>query len=95
MPGYPSALYFLGLLADQNGRHEEAIANYQLAVTSSGRTAKYLRALGAAYAKLGRMSEAQALLDELRKLSATRYVDPQYVTSIEALISSQQVKIRH
>jgi TolB-like protein/DNA-binding winged helix-turn-helix (wHTH) protein/Flp pilus assembly protein TadD len=95
MPGYPSALYFLGLLAEQDGRHEEAIANYQLAVTSSGRTPKYLRALGVAFAKLGRMSEAQALLDELRKQSATRYVDPQYLTSIEALISSQPRQIRN
>jgi tetratricopeptide (TPR) repeat protein len=95
MPGYPSALYFLGLLADQDGRHEEAIANYQLAVTSSGRTPKYLRALGAAYAKLGRVSEAQALLEELRRQSATRSVDPQYLSSLEALITSQPRQMPH
>ncbi len=95
MPGYPSALYFLGQLADQGGRHEEAIAHYQLAVTTSGRTPKYLRALGVAYAKFGKMGEAQTVLDELRQQSATRYVDPQYMTSIESLITSQPTQIRN
>jgi TolB-like protein/DNA-binding winged helix-turn-helix (wHTH) protein/Tfp pilus assembly protein PilF len=87
-PSFPAALYFLAVQAEEHGKSEEAIALYQKAVISSGRTPKYLHSLGIAYANVGRKVEARQLLDELRRQAPNRYVDPQYIVSIDASINS-------
>ena len=81
-PNYPFALYIQGHLYTYNGKLDEAIAEFQKAVVSSGRTPKYLFTLANAYLRAGKRDAAAPILSELRDQAKTRYVD---AASLEAL----------
>lgn len=83
-PDYPSALYFLAKIDEQRGHRDQAVADLQRAVVSSGRTPKYLHALGMLYADVGKKNEARELLEELQRQSKVRFVDSVYVTNLRA-----------
>jgi Tfp pilus assembly protein PilF len=85
-PDYPSALYFLARVAEMHGRHNEAMARLELAATSSDRAPKYLHALGMVDAEAGKKDEGCRVLEELRQQAKRRYVDPDYITSLESKI---------
>src|SRR3989454_4862233 len=55
----------LGLLYNHLGRSEEAIAPLEVAVTASGRHPWTLSALAVCYSALGKLSEVDAISDEL------------------------------
>src|SRR2546429_9895426 len=55
----------LGLLYNHLGRSEEAIARLEVAVTASGRHPWTLSALAVCYSALGKLSEVDAISDEL------------------------------
>jgi Flp pilus assembly protein TadD len=86
-PDYPSALYFLAKMEEQRGNHDQAVADLQRAVVSSGRTPKYLHALGMLYAEVGRRNEARELLEELQRQSRLRFVDSVYVANLQAKLA--------
>lgn len=69
---------------EHKGMNEQAIAEYQLAITLSGRRPGTLAALGHIYGALGRREDAQKVLDELNDLSGRRYVSPVYIALIFA-----------
>lgn len=83
-PEYPAAMYFMARVNERRNRPGDAILWYEKAVSASGRTPKYLHALGIAYAKAGRKDEARRLLDELKNQAKRRYVAPDYVSSLQA-----------
>ena len=60
----------------QQGKSEDAISEYKQALNLMGRTSQMLGELGNAYAVSGKRAEALKLLDELKELSANRYVSP-------------------
>jgi class 3 adenylate cyclase/TolB-like protein/cytochrome c-type biogenesis protein CcmH/NrfG len=72
----PAHLWF-GRPYLQKGMYDEAIAEIQQAVASSGRSTISLAVLAHAYASAGRPIEARKLLDELLERSRTRYL-PSY-----------------
>jgi TolB-like protein/DNA-binding winged helix-turn-helix (wHTH) protein/Tfp pilus assembly protein PilF len=85
-PNSPSAMYFLGRVDERRDNSADAIRWFEKSVTVSGRTPKYLHALGIAYAKAGRKDDARKLLAELQDQAKHRYVAPDYLTSIQALL---------
>jgi TolB-like protein/DNA-binding winged helix-turn-helix (wHTH) protein/Tfp pilus assembly protein PilF len=88
-PNFPFALYVRGRLDTQAGKLTDAIADFQKAVASSGRTPKYLFMLANAYLKVGNRPEAASVLEELRDQSKLRYVPEDYIQSL-----SENLKVR-
>lgn len=75
-PGFGVAHRNLAWSFVQQGKYEESIAEYNLAISLMGRTSQNLGELGNAYALSGKRAEALKLLDELKEMSANRYVSP-------------------
>ncbi|MBA2501954.1 MAG: protein kinase [Pyrinomonadaceae bacterium] len=71
----PTHLYF-GINYLQKGMHEEAISAFKRALTLSNNSPDMMGLLGYAYASAGKMDEAQAILDQLEKITPPRYVAP-------------------
>ncbi len=75
-PNFSRAHWYLAMAYEQVGRHEEAIAESQKAVSLSGGDPAVLGQLGHGYAVSGKRAEAQKALAELKDLSRRRYVAP-------------------
>ncbi len=68
-PRHAMAHRFLGDLYEQEGRYTEALASYNKARVSRGKTPDYplfLETLAGVYARMGRRSEARRILKDLR-----------------------------
>jgi hypothetical protein len=81
---YPASMpicFHLGqsstLAYEQKTMYVQAIAEFQTAMTLSGRSPLYTASIAHAYAMVGNRSEARKLLDELNEVSKRRYV-PSY-----------------
>jgi TolB-like protein/DNA-binding winged helix-turn-helix (wHTH) protein len=68
----------------QKGMHAEAIAALRAALNSLGPNPQIEGDLGHALAVAGQRAEALAMLEDLRQLSATRYVSPYSVALVHA-----------
>ncbi|HEV2500998.1 MAG TPA: winged helix-turn-helix domain-containing protein [Terriglobia bacterium] len=88
VPDYPPGLYFMALVKERRNQWTDAVALLEKSVGSSGRTPKYLHALGMAYAKIGRREQALKILDELRGQAKGGYVEPGFITSLEAQLGA-------
>jgi Tfp pilus assembly protein PilF len=88
-PNYPPGLYFMAIVKERHNQWEEAVGLLERSVASSGRTPKYLHALGVAYAKTGRQEQAKKILDELRDQAKRGYVEPGFITSLETQLESR------
>jgi tetratricopeptide (TPR) repeat protein len=64
------------LLLSHQGQHGAAITTAESAAVVGDRQPLLLAGLGAAYARAGRSADAEAVLQELERLSATDYVAP-------------------
>jgi len=73
---FPPAQQFLGASYEQKGMNDEAIAEFKKAIPLLGGSEWALTrgGLGYIYGALGKKSEALALIEELKKLSAQEYV---------------------
>ena len=65
-----------------NGRHEEAVSETLRAACSANHHPLLVSALGAAYARGGRISEAEDLILELTSRSEWEYIAPHYIAEI-------------
>ncbi len=83
-PNFTAAQYMLGLAYEQLNRYEEAIFSLETARRGSGNNPASLAALGHAYARVGKKPEAQQALEELREMSARRYVAPYWPAIVHA-----------
>jgi TolB-like protein/Flp pilus assembly protein TadD len=81
-PDYQWALWVLGETQTNIHDYDAAIQTLTKAVQLSNRSPSSLGALGRAYAGAGRRDAAQALLDELLRLSQDRYVPPHAFVTI-------------
>jgi TolB-like protein/Tfp pilus assembly protein PilF len=75
-PEFTPARVWLSLALEQHGELEDALAQAERGRFLGGRVPPALSALGRAYARLGRTTEAEAVLRELLELSERRYVSP-------------------
>jgi TolB-like protein/DNA-binding winged helix-turn-helix (wHTH) protein/Tfp pilus assembly protein PilF len=89
-PNYPPGLYFMALVKERQSQWSDAVALLERSVESSGRTPKYLHALGIAYAKTGRRGHALRILEELRAQAKRGYVEPSFITSLETQLGIAQ-----
>jgi tetratricopeptide (TPR) repeat protein len=79
---FPMAIYYAGRCQVDLKQFDDAIANYQLAVKTSGGSALMLAGLGHAYAVAGRRRDAEATLQQLHALSAQRYISPFLIATV-------------
>jgi Flp pilus assembly protein TadD len=73
---FARANYELGLVLEELGKLEEAIAEFRTALKSSPNNAAALTALGHAQALAGRKSDAEKVIARLQELSKQQYVSP-------------------
>lgn len=90
IPTYPMAWLMLGLIHTAQGKHAQATAELEQSVTGSGRMIRVLSALGCAYARAGKHTEAQAVLTELEASAETEYVQPCYFAVIYAALGQPE-----
>ena len=74
-PDYKIAQYMIGLIYQETGRREDAIAIFERLYESDKALAG--AALGYAYGKAGRRRDALKILAEMNSLSKERYIPPQ------------------
>jgi TolB-like protein/Flp pilus assembly protein TadD len=75
-PHFSPAYWTLGLVQEQRGDLDEAVAAFQRAIELSPPSLRILGALGRALARAGRKTEALKVLGELEELSTKRYISP-------------------
>jgi serine/threonine-protein kinase len=78
------ARWYLGVFYEERRMYPEAIAEYKKAVDLSGGLTRTIASLGHAYAVAGQPERAQAVLAELKQLSARHYVASYSVAQIYA-----------
>ena len=81
---FAAAHLMLGLVYEQSGRLEDAVATLRIAYERSGRNPAAVAALGHALAGAGHRTEAGALRDELNKRAADGYISPYCVALLHA-----------
>ena len=81
----------LGLLYNHLGRSEEAIARLEVAVTASGRHPWTLSALAVCYSALGKLSEVDAISDELVARARREYVQSSTLAIVAASLGRMDV----
>ena len=78
-PTYLLAHIVLGQCYEQEGKYSEAVTELHKAALLSPDSPPVLAALGHAYAAAGKRAEALQMLEQLKSLSARRYVSPFYL----------------
>lgn len=81
-PNIPWSHICLGSVYLQTGRRQQAIAELRHAVVLSKRGVSELMYLGHALGVSGYRAEAQKVLDEMKDLSARKYVPPEYIALV-------------
>lgn len=90
----PNYIYRDPILATayrEKGDYERAIALYKKAEEATGAPQP---GLAITYAKMGRQSDARRILDELKKLSATKYVAGDVIASVYAALGEKDEAFR-
>jgi tetratricopeptide (TPR) repeat protein len=77
-PRNPLSHRYLGLVYERMGRYDKAIAAFTNAVQLSKENSIMLGGLGYTYAVKGETNKAWAVLSQLERLAATKYVSPYY-----------------
>lgn len=80
-PSFGRAHYELGLILEEEGKLEEAITEFKLALRSLPDNITALTALGHAQGLAGKKSEAEKIISRLEELSQQQYVSP-YQTAV-------------
>jgi TolB-like protein/Tfp pilus assembly protein PilF len=86
-PHFSAAYWTLGLVQDERGDFEEAIAAFQRAVQLSPPSPRIQGALGRTFARAGKPRQAHKILEQLREESKRRYVSPFELASIYFALS--------
>jgi len=75
-PHFAAAYWTLGLVQDQRGEMDEAVAAFKRAIELSPPSPRILGALGGVLAKGSSRGEALKILNQLNELSTRRYISP-------------------
>lgn len=75
-PGYSRTHHYLGLVYEQLGQYDYAIAAFRKGLTSAAAGSGSLAALAHSYAAAGERRKALALARELEQIALTAYVSP-------------------
>jgi tetratricopeptide (TPR) repeat protein len=80
------SLYVTSFLFTAMGRHEEAIANAEQCVATTGKASRTLGRLGAAYAWAGKVEPAEQILREMNEIAARRYISPYHMALVHSAL---------
>jgi len=83
-PSFSAAQHVLGLVYEQMEMCDEAVIEFQNALTSGDEQPAVIAALGHAWAKAGKTTEADDTLGQLECLAAKRYVSPYWHAVVSA-----------
>lgn len=90
VPDLQSSHLGLAWVYGQKGMYTDAVAEAREAVNLSRRNVVALATLGGVLAKSGQKAEARKLLEEMRLLSARRYVSPYLVASVQTAMGETE-----
>jgi DNA-binding winged helix-turn-helix (wHTH) protein/Tfp pilus assembly protein PilF len=83
-PSFGAAQHVLGLVYEQMQMYEEAIIEFQNAQASGDEQPGVMASLGHAWAKAGKIRQAEEYLHRIERLSARRYVSPYWTAIVHA-----------
>jgi Flp pilus assembly protein TadD len=86
---FAMARIFLGATYIEQGRYADALTEIEAAIRLCGRTPDILANLGYLYGRSGDLSGARGVLDELRRLSADRYVSPVRLAQVQVALGER------
>jgi serine/threonine-protein kinase len=81
-PHFAPAYWTLGLIQEQMGDFDESIAAFQRAIQLTPHSPRMRAALARSFAMCGKHTEAEHILEELKKLAEKRYVSPFELASV-------------
>ena len=89
-PNFGRAQYELGLILEEEGKPEEAIAAFRLALKSLPDNVAALTALGHAQALAGKRADAEKTIARLQELSKQQYVSPYQMAVVYAGLDERE-----
>ena len=92
-PGFGRARYELGLILEEEGKLEEAIAEFKLALKSLPDNVTALTALGHAQGLAGKKGDAEKVISRLQELSKQQYVSPYQTAVVYAGLDERQLAL--
>jgi tetratricopeptide (TPR) repeat protein len=81
-PHFPAAYWTLGMVQEERGDFDEAIAAFQRAIQLSPPSPRIQGALGRTFARAGKTRQAHQILEELGEQAKRRYISPFEMASI-------------
>src|SRR5690242_8823566 len=90
---FPRAHYELGLVLEDEGKLEEAIAEFKLALKFSPDNVTALTGLGHSQALAGKKADAEKVIARLQELSKQQYVSPFQTAVVYAGLDERQLAI--
>jgi serine/threonine-protein kinase len=92
-PNFALAHWILGLNYQQNGRSDDAIAEFRQAASLSHEIPFALASLGHVLGTTGKRKEALAVLAQLERLSKRRYVSPHSIATVHTGLNQKSEAI--
>jgi len=92
-PRFARAHYELGLVLEEEGKLDEAIAEFKTGLKMLPDNVAALTALGHAQGRAGRRAEAEKVIERLRELSKQQYVSPFQTAVIYAGMDERKLAI--
>lgn len=92
-PTFGRAHYELGLILEEEGKLEEAIAAFKLALKSLPDNITALTALGHAQGLAGKKSDAEKIISRLQELSKQQYVSPYQTAVVYAGLDERKLAV--
>ena len=92
-PSFGRAHYELGLVLEEEGKLEEAIAEFKFALTFLPDNVAALTALGHAQGLAGKKSDAERIISRLEELSKQQYVSPYQTAVIYAGLDERKLAL--
>jgi serine/threonine-protein kinase len=92
-PNYSWAHLWIGQAYVQQERYADAIESITKAIRFSGGDTRAVATLGYAYAVAGRRDDALKVLNDLQRLSRTKYVSPYFIAVIRAGLNKDEQAI--
>jgi serine/threonine protein kinase/tetratricopeptide (TPR) repeat protein len=84
------SLYVTSFVFTAMGRHEEAIANAEQCIATTGKASRTLGRLGAAYAWAGKVEQAENILREMNETAARRYISPYHIALVQSALGRME-----
>ncbi len=92
---YARAHAELGYVLTKMGRHGEATAAFQQSLILDKDSISALAGLGHAYAVSGQKKQAAQVIEQLKEMSARRYVSPYYLAVVRAGLGEREQALAH